>query len=418
MSEHVRPAYLIDSVVRAQRVLEVFTQHREPLRLRDVIEQTGMSKNLCFRLLHTLRHCGAIEKVDVNRYRLITGDQRRRRYRIGYADQIVKDGWLRMVNAGLISAAERANIELILVSNRNDPKIAVRNARQLVRENPDLIIEFQIDESTAPAVAAQYVEAGIPAIAVDIPHPGATFFGANNHQAGSMGGRHLGRWVKSQWRHVPDEIILIGQQRAGSVVASRVTGVLTGILEVLPELEGRCPVVHLDGDGQFKLALERVRQHLRGSKATHVLVGCVNDASALAAGTGVPGGWPRGTMRGCRTERRTGRADRTAAAEDAAGRVGRLLPGEVRRRLDPPRVGHPQRQGCSAGGVHQAPGDHARKRRSLLPERRADPDLAELLTQGREPPGMPQRIGLNWRSRKSRYTAQSPGTVPWPPACI
>jgi ribose transport system substrate-binding protein len=283
MSETTRPGYLIDAVIRAQKVLEAFAQHREPLRLRDVMEQTGMSKNLCFRLLYTLRHCGVIEKVDVNRYRLVTGDQRRRRYRIGYADQIVKDGWLRMVNAGLIRAAEQANIELILVSNRNDPKVAVRNARQLVRENPDLIIEFQIDESIAPAVAAQYVEAGIPAIAVDIPHPGATFFGANNHQAGSLGGRHLGRWVKSQWRHVPDEIILIGQPRAGSVVASRVTGVLTGILEVLPELEGRCPVIHLDGDGQFKIALERVRQHLRGSKATHVLVGCVNDASALAA---------------------------------------------------------------------------------------------------------------------------------------
>ena len=283
MSETARPGYLIDAVIRAQKVLEAFAQHREPLRLRDVMEQTGMSKNLCFRLLYTLRHCGVIEKVDVNRYRLVTGDQRRRRYRIGYADQIVKDGWLRMVNAGLIRAAEQANIELILVSNRNDPKVAVRNARQLVRESPDLVIEFQIDESIAPAVAAQYVEAGIPAIAVDIPHPGATFFGANNHQAGSLGGRHLGRWVKSQWRHVPDEIILIGQPRAGSVVASRITGVLTGILEVLPELEGRCPVIHLDGDGQFKIALERVRQHLRGSKATHVLVGCVNDASALAA---------------------------------------------------------------------------------------------------------------------------------------
>ena len=283
MSETAHPGYLIDAVVRAQKVLEAFAQHREPLRLRDVMEQTGMSKNLCFRLLYTLRHCGVIEKVDVNRYRLVTGDQRRRRYRIGYADQIVKDGWLRMVNAGLIRAAEQANIELILVSNRNDPKVAVRNARQLVRENPDLVIEFQIDESIAAAVAAQYVEAGIPAIAVDIPHPGATFFGANNHQAGSLGGRHLGRWVKSQWRHVPDEIILIGQPRAGSVVASRITGVLTGILEVLPELEGRCPVIHLDGDGQFKIALERVRQHLRGSKATHVLVGCVNDASALAA---------------------------------------------------------------------------------------------------------------------------------------
>lgn len=283
MAERVRQAYLIDAVIRARKVMETFGQHGEPLRLRDVVERTGFSKNLCFRLLYTLRHCGVVEKVDVNRYRLVSGDHARRRYRIGYADQVVKDGWLRMVNASLIRAAERANIELILVSNRNDPKVAVRNARQLVRENPDLIIEFQIDESTAPAVAAQYVEAGIPAIAVDIPHPGATFFGANNHQAGSLGGRHLGRWVKSQWREAPDEIILIGQPRAGSVVASRVTGVLTGILEVLPELEGRCPVVHLDGDGQFKLALERVRLHLRASRAKHVLVGCVNDASALAA---------------------------------------------------------------------------------------------------------------------------------------
>ena len=283
MSEYVRPAYLIDAVVRAQRVLESFAQHREPLRLRDVIEQTGMSKNLCFRLLYTLRHCGVIEKVDVNRYRLVTGDQRRRRYRIGYADQIVKDGWLRMVNAGLIRAAEQANIELILVSNRNDPRVAIRNARQLVRQNPDLVIEFQIDESVAPAVAAQYVEAGIPSIAVDIPHPGSTFFGANNYHAGLLGGRHLGRWVKSQWRQLPDEIMLIGQPRAGTVVASRVAGVLAGIHEILPDLVGRCPVIHLDGDGQFKLAIERVRKHLRESKAKNVLVGCVNDASALAA---------------------------------------------------------------------------------------------------------------------------------------
>jgi ribose transport system substrate-binding protein len=283
MSEHVRQGYLIDAVIRAQKVLEAFGQHREPLRLRDVMDRTGLGKNLCFRLLYTLRHCGVIEKVEVNRYRLVSGDQRHRRYRIGYADQLVKDGWLRMVNAGLFRAAGEANIELMVVSNRNDPKVAVRNARQLVRQNPDLIIEFQIDESVAPAVAAQYVEAGIPAIAVDIPHPGATFFGANNHQAGFLGGRYLGRWVKSQWRHLPDEIVLVGQPRAGSVVASRVTGVLTGILEVLPELEGHCPVIHLDGDGQFKLALERVRHHLCGSKAKHVLVGCVNDASALAA---------------------------------------------------------------------------------------------------------------------------------------
>jgi ribose transport system substrate-binding protein len=283
MPERVRHGYLIDAVVRAQRVVEAFGQHGEALRLRDVAERTGLGKNLCFRLLYTLRHCGVVEKVEVHRYRLVSGDQRRRRYRVGYADQVVKDGWLRVVNAGLVRAAEQANIELIQVSNRNDPKVAVRNARLLVRQSPDLVIEFQIDESAAPAVAAQYVEAGIPAIAVDIPHPGATFFGANNYHAGLLGGRHLGRWVKSQWRTPPDEIILIGQPRAGSVVASRVNGVLAGIHETLPDTAASCPVVHLDGDGQYMIAIERVRRHLRGSKARKVLVGCVNDASALAA---------------------------------------------------------------------------------------------------------------------------------------
>ena len=39
----------------------------------------------------------------------------------------------------------------------------------------------------------------------------------------------------------------------------------------------------IDGDGQFKTSLERVRRHLRASKAKHVLVGAANDPSALGA---------------------------------------------------------------------------------------------------------------------------------------
>jgi ribose transport system substrate-binding protein len=316
MTERVHQAYLINAVIRAQKVVEAFGQHGAALRLRDVVERTGLGKNQCFRLLYTLRHCGVVEKVDVNRYRVASGDQRRRRYRIGYADQNVKDGWLRVVNAGLVQAAEQANIELMLVSNRNDPRVAVRNARQLVRQHPDLVIEFQIDESVAPAVAAQYVEAGIPFIAVDIPHPGSTFFGANNYRAGLLGGRHLGRWVKSQWRQSPDEILLIGQPRAGSVVASRVNGVLSGIHEILPDLVGQCPVIHLDGEGQFMLALERVRRHLRESNARNVLVGCVNDASALAAVRGF---------------QEAGRADRCAV-------VGQNAEPDARTELRQPRT--------------------------------------------------------------------------------
>jgi ribose transport system substrate-binding protein len=42
-------------------------------------------------------------------------------------------------------------------------------------------------------------------------------------------------------------------------------------------------VVAIDADGQFKAALERVRKHLRETRARRILVGAVNDPSALGA---------------------------------------------------------------------------------------------------------------------------------------
>ena len=71
--------------------------------------------------------------------------------------------------------------------------------------------------------------------------------------------------------------------RAGSLVHARMSGLLAGIKETLREAVEACPVVSLDGDGQFKTALERVRRHIRASKASYVLVGAANDPSALGA---------------------------------------------------------------------------------------------------------------------------------------
>ena len=99
--------------------------------------------------------------------------------------------------ASLQRAAERENVELIIVDNRYQPKVALRNAEHLVRERVDLVIEFQTDEAIAPAIASKYLEAGIPLIAIDVPHPGATYFGANNYQAGLLAGRYLGHWAKT-----------------------------------------------------------------------------------------------------------------------------------------------------------------------------------------------------------------------------
>jgi ribose transport system substrate-binding protein len=277
-----RNPYLVQSLVHAAQILGAFESPGEIVRLRDVVARTGFSKGMCFRLLHTLHHCGFIEKVDQSRYRMVAEFRRRKRFRIGYAAQGQDSSFPREVHATLVQAAEREGIELIVVDNRYQPKVALRNAEHLIREKVDLVIEFQTNEAVAPAIASRYFEANIPLIAIDIPHPGATYFGANNYQAGLLAGRYLGKWAKSQWNGRVDLIMLLELTRAGALVRARLSGVLAGVKETLREAEV-CPVISLDGDGQFKTSLDKVRKHLRQAKARHVLVGAANDPSALGA---------------------------------------------------------------------------------------------------------------------------------------
>jgi ribose transport system substrate-binding protein len=274
--------YLVKSLVHASDVLWTFQHPGETLRLRDVIDRTRFGKGMCFRLLYTLRHLGFVEKVAGNRYRLTGEVRRRRKYRAGYAAQGQDSSFAREVHAGLVRAAERAQIELVVVDNRYEPKTALRNAELLIREAVDIVIEFQTDESVAPAIASAYHQAGIPIIAIDIPHPGATYFGANNYEAGLLAGRHLGRWAKQQWNGQADEVLLLELARAGSLPAARVRGIVAGLRETLHG-SGAWPIVSIDGDGQFRTALERVRKHLRETKARRILVGAANDPSALGA---------------------------------------------------------------------------------------------------------------------------------------
>lgn len=279
-SNHDR--YMVKSLVHATRVLEAFESAGEVIRLRDVVTRTGFNKGMCFRLLYTLHQCGFLDRVGENSYRLTSEVRRRRLYRIGYAAQGQDTSFDKEVATGLKRAAEREQVELIMVDNRYQPKIALRSADYLIRQEVDLVIEFQADEVVAPAIAAKYLEANIPFIAIDIPHPGATYFGANNYKAGLMGGNYLGRWAKKQWNGEVDEVLLIELHRAGSLPKARIRGLLAGLAEVI-RMPENCRTVPLDGDGQFQTSLERVRKHLRQSKAKRILVGAANDSSALGA---------------------------------------------------------------------------------------------------------------------------------------
>jgi ribose transport system substrate-binding protein len=277
-----RDPYLIKAVVHASQLLSAFRSSGEALPLREISARSGLPKSMTFRLLYTLERCGMLEKVGENLYRSHQRPFKQRTFRLGYAAQGTDYQFSKEISTGLQRAAAEQGLELICVDNRYNAKIAQRNADVLVREKVDLVIEFQTDEHVAPIVAAKYRDAGIPLIALEVPHPGATYFGANNYEAGLIGGRHLGRWARQQRYGEDDEIVLIALDRAGNLPKMRLTGMLVGMKETHPPLEN-CRVTYLDGDGKLGESFEAMRRFLRRSRARGFLIGAINDPSALGA---------------------------------------------------------------------------------------------------------------------------------------
>ena len=226
---------------------------------------------------------------------------------------------------GLQRAAAAEGIELISVDNRYNPKIAQRNADVLVREKVDLVIEFQTDEHVAPIVAAKYREANIPLIAIEIPHPGATYYGANNYEAGLIGGRYLGRWAKQHWHGEADEIVLIALDRAGSLPqdaahrhARRHARGLSGARE-----RRRSPTSM--ATASWARASKRCGGICARSRSRRILVGAINDPSALGALRAFQEAGRADVGRDHGAERVARGPRRAARARHPAHRLGRVL---------------------------------------------------------------------------------------------
>ena len=277
-----RDKYLIKSIANAAQVLASFNSQGELLRLNQIVERSGLNKSKVYRLLYSLERYGFVEKIEEKFYRAATKPPAPKKFRIGYAWPGEDYLFAREVIESVKRAAAQANVEILLADNRYSPKTAIRNVEMFIRDGIDLAMEFQTDERVAPMISAKYREAGIPMIAIEIPHPGATFYGANNYEAGLVAGRHLARWAKKHWAEAIEEIVMLDLPRAGAVPATRITGMITGIKEVLRYTE-TVPVIHLNGDGKLGDSFEAVRRRLQISQSRHTLLGAINDPSALGA---------------------------------------------------------------------------------------------------------------------------------------
>lgn len=276
----VDPKYLIPVFSKALDVLEVFQRHDRPVSLETLQQQTKIPKTTLYRILKTLVHRGYVAQSSNGLYRIVT---KPRKLRFGFGQQCAGMPFSDAVTASLLQAATRAGVELLIRDNRYDPASAVAVAEEFVSRRVDLLIEFQIDQDAAPVIADKISSAGIPLIAVDVPHPNAIYFGVDNYRVGFEAGELLAGHVAEVWKGRVDRVLGLDIQHAGPIVQSRITGSFRAIQHWLPDLPFSS-YIRIDGAGVREKSAQAVADFLlRHPQDRRILISAANDTSALGA---------------------------------------------------------------------------------------------------------------------------------------
>ncbi|HUA93544.1 MAG TPA: substrate-binding domain-containing protein [Terracidiphilus sp.] len=274
----IKRLYLIPILSKALDVIELLERDHASLTLEDVYQKTNISKTSVYRILKTLVHRGYLAQTQNGQYRLVS---RPRRLHFGFAVQSAEMPFSVAVAQSVSAAAAASGVELLVLDNRFDPDMAVRNAEEFVAKRVDLVLEFQVEEAVAPRVAHILKKADIPLVAIDVPHPNATYFGVDNFEVGYEAGSLLAQYAQRKWKGRVDRVLGVGFSEAGSFVQSRVTGAFDGIRERLPELK-QAQFSQIEGRGMREASHRAMNEFLQGYKADeHTLVAAATDSSAL-----------------------------------------------------------------------------------------------------------------------------------------
>ena len=211
------------------------------------------------------------------------GGSSEKRVKIGFANLTEDIPFAVRVREGIEKAAKENNVELVTADNKLDGATALANADNFITQGVQGVIEFQTDEKFGKVIMQKFKAKNIPVIAIDIPMPGATFFGVNNPVAGQMAGKGLGEWIKKNWNGQVDALVMLELPQSGPIPAARLKGQRDGLESVI----GKIPepkVKHLDS----KNTLEEARKLMTDTLTTlpnakHIAVVCINDDTAAGA---------------------------------------------------------------------------------------------------------------------------------------
>ncbi len=206
------------------------------------------------------------------------------KYKIGFANLTDSVDFTKAVEASMKSAATKAgNIDLVVANNNLDGATALNNAENFVAQGVDGVVEFQTDEKFGNVIMNlfQSQPVNIPVIAIDIPMPGATFFGANNYKAGRMAGEAGGDYANAKWGGKVDYILVLELPQSGPIPAARMQGQVEGIQAKLKNKVPDANIIRLDSKNTQDVAFKAVGDALPKIPAdANIIAVEINDDTA------------------------------------------------------------------------------------------------------------------------------------------
>jgi ribose transport system substrate-binding protein len=202
-------------------------------------------------------------------------------FKIGYISLGDSVPFVKLVSDGIREAAADAGQELVFCDSEIDAAKALSCAQNLKVQGVQGVLNFQVFQDSSPEICAAYGD--VPTIAIDIIQPPCqiAFMGANNREAGRLGGAEMGKYAQENWDCDITAYVSLESTAAGAANTDRMGGWRDGFMESCPIPADKEHI--LDGADRTDPALEQMTNLLGALPGDRIVVVAINEDGILGA---------------------------------------------------------------------------------------------------------------------------------------
>jgi ribose transport system substrate-binding protein len=221
-----------------------------------------------------------------------------RPYFFDFANILESGELFKQFGDGVEGAAKVSGIKLKRYNNNNDGPTTINNARLMIQDKPDLILEYTGVEGIGASLKRMFEAAKIPYIAINIPIPGGYWFNLVNKEIGTDTANLVVPIAKSKgWTAANTTVLIVQGSQYGPEVNDCVRYFYVTTAKHMPGMDQVDPSaitaltttigksgIQVDGKATLTDSYAAVKNALQTlPRDRHILLYSINDDSTLGS---------------------------------------------------------------------------------------------------------------------------------------